>query len=244
MIENRHRLDFADTMRRPPVACLGVPLKPYAIGHELELLRLRSPFLLLDGMEKILALPEKKLAEALTEAVDVCSQSESDRIETSALLQSRVSILPWNWSRSTKQLRIRLIYKQWQGIVSGCNTVVEAITFWNYLCAGRTGPEYARIDDGTPTVPIGAPEMAVLIQYIRSLPEKQITRHGLSELDYPVALARYEMGTLNEQAGKVRLQPDNTQSFADWCSEQEALLKAGKIEFPEPPAGKEEPCQA
>lgn len=241
MIENRHRLDFADTLHRPPVACLGVALQPYSIGHELELLRLRSPFVLETGLERILGLPANRLAEVLTAAVDVCSQTETDRHETGRLLSRRVSL--WNLPRALRQLQIRAIYRKWEHSVAACDIITEAISFWNYLCAGRTGPEYAPIEDGTPSVPIGAPEMAILIQYLRTLPEKIISAHGQSELDYPLALARYEFATRQEQAGLIRLQPDNSQSFADWCAEQETLLQAGKITIPPVAPIQEETCQ-
>ncbi len=228
-------------MRRAPVACLGVMLKPYAIGHELELLRLRNPFVLEPGLDRILALPPEQLAEILAAAVDVCSQTEAERIETADLLRARVSL--WNWRKAVKQFQIRAIYRKWEKTVASGDLVGEAITFWNYLCTGRTGPEYASIDDGSPTVAIGAPECAILIQYVRTLPERLVAQHG-AELDYPLALARYEYATLNEQAGKVRLQPDNSQSFNDWVAEQEALLKADKITLPKVEPIQETPCPA
>lgn len=241
MIEHRHRLDFADTLRRKPSVCLNLPLRPYSIGHELELLRLRSPFLLAGGMEKVLALPANELEKVVMDAADVCSQTEAERLESESLSKSRISI--WDsWGLLFRKFRNRANYRKWGEIVADCNMTIEAINFWNYLCAGRTGPEYADMA-GETTVAIGAPECAILIQYVRNLPERLVKPHG-EELDYPFALARYELATMNEQAGKVRLQPDNAQSFGDWCREQEALVKAGKINLPPVAPIKEEKCLA
>ena len=228
MIENRHRLDFADTMRRAPVACLGVRLKPYSIGHELELLRLRNPFVLLNSFAEIMQLPGNRLGDALAEAVDVCSQSHTEYTEAERLMAAPVP--PWRWRDFTAKMRVRYNFDRWQKIVRRCDLKKETHRFIEYLTAEKSGPEYADMA-GENTVAIGAPEMAILIQYVRSLPAPLVALHGV-ELDYPIALARYEFSTINEQAGKVRLQPDNNQSFSDWCAEQEALIKTGEIKIP------------
>lgn len=67
-----HELLFADTAIPATVECLGVPLRPYSIAHELALLRYRSPFLCstraeFDAMDMALQI------QAIRFAVQVCS---------------------------------------------------------------------------------------------------------------------------------------------------------------------------
>jgi len=74
----------------------------------------------------------------------------------------------------------------------------ELEKFWQYICAGKTGPEFAKPESDAPTTPVGALEMAMLLHYVRSLPKSRLDEWGASELDFPIAVARYEYYTLLE----------------------------------------------
>jgi hypothetical protein len=230
MTEMRHTLDFADTMQRGMAACLCLPLKPYSVGMELELLRQRNPFALKRSLDEIKKLPELERNQALILAADACSQSEAQRNESSRVLNSR-----FHWfqiGQKIRQFKINSLWEEWNKKIESADMLQEMELFWNYICAGKTGPEYAKPEEDKPTVCIGAPECAILIQYVRSLPEKLLTLHGESELDYPLALARYEYATILESAGKVQLKSDFVETFEDWVAKQEEKVKDGKLKMP------------
>lgn len=67
-----HELTFADSALPPQTECLAVPLAAYTLGHELILLRHRSPFLCLSRNE-FDTLPAPLQVLAITFAVQVCA---------------------------------------------------------------------------------------------------------------------------------------------------------------------------
>lgn len=69
-----HEILFADAARPAPVVCLKLRLLPYSLGHELLLLKQRSPFLIL-SFAQFNALPITDQHAALIRAVMVCCNS-------------------------------------------------------------------------------------------------------------------------------------------------------------------------
>lgn len=224
----RHQFDYADSLHRAPSAVLGLPLRPYSIGMELELLRARSPFTTARQFSEITGLEKELLMQALIFAADACSQSELERIESSRLLNA--ASFPW-WDRKNrrKKKQIALNWKKWDALLPRFDFDQQAEKFWIYLCAGKTGPEFAKSAGDGPATPIGAPEMCLLLNFVRRLPEKRISEWGSSELDFPVSIARYEYYTLLESTGKVSLKSDFVETLDDIVAENEAKIASGEV---------------
>jgi hypothetical protein len=229
MIKMRHQLDFADSLRRETSSVLGLPMRPYSIGMELELLRARSPFSTIQTFDEISRLPLTEKLRATIFAADVCSQSEAERAQSRRLLNNRCR---WfDISGIAQRVRLKRIWQQWDLAVQKMNLDIEVQNFWNYLCVGKTGPEFEPAEGEDSGKPMGAPEMCVLLHYVRSLPASRISEWGC-DLDFPIAIARYEYYTLLETQGKVALKSDFRQSFSDWCAEQDAKVASGEIKLP------------
>ena len=225
----RHQLDFADSLRREPSVVLGLLLRPYSIGMELELLRARSPFVTSQKFSEVAELPGETKLAALIFAVDVCSQSEAERDESNRILNGKFR---WHqFSDQRKQKRIGKIWDDWNLIVAKLKHDEELQKFWNYLCAGKTGPEFAPPEGDEPGTPVGAPEMCSLLHYIRSLPPARLAKYGC-DLDFPVAIARYEYYTMLESQGKVALKADSAETLADFAAEMEAKVASGEVVLP------------
>lgn len=67
-----HEIEFADAALPAPVTLLGLLLRPYALGHELVLLRQRSPFLCLNW-EEFNAQPIPQQIAAVAFAIQICA---------------------------------------------------------------------------------------------------------------------------------------------------------------------------
>ena len=67
-----HELTFADAAIPAPAECLGLPLAPYCLRHELVLLRHRSPFLCLT-VDEFNAQPRPQQVFAISFAAQICA---------------------------------------------------------------------------------------------------------------------------------------------------------------------------
>lgn len=231
MTKMRHQLDFADSLRRESSIVLGLLLRPFSIGMELELLRARSPFVMCQKFSEIEELPPVKKTEFLIFACDACSQSESERAESNRLLRGNFK---WHDFRSRAQkLQLEKIWEEWDGAILKLDLGSELEKFWQYICAGKTGPEFVKPESDKPATPIGAPEMCILLHYIRSLKSARLREWGSSELDFPVAVARYEYYTLLESQGKVSLKSDSVETLSDFAAKMDAKVASGAFKMPE-----------
>lgn len=73
-----HELEFADAAIPAPTECMGLPLAPYCLRHELVLLRHRSPFLCLTVGE-FNAQPPPQRVFAVTFAAQICAAPSPDK---------------------------------------------------------------------------------------------------------------------------------------------------------------------
>ena len=82
-----HELFFADAARPTPCVVLRLPLRPYAIGHELRLLARRNPFLCL-SRSAFDELPVAQQITALVTAIVVAAAGDVYAFGSNFIMQS------------------------------------------------------------------------------------------------------------------------------------------------------------
>lgn len=175
-----------------PEIVLGMLLRPYSIGHELFLIRERSPLLTSAAASR----------SALSRAVLICSTSweEGRHIPFERFLGLKF----WIWRRRTRNLPLN----------------GEIVAFRRYRRAGSL--EFPLADtirpSGTPPRPPGAPFLLRLQQWLMitlNLSESQAW-------DYPLGLAKMRWATHWEQEAGLEIYNFHDAEFERFVAEQEA----------------------
>lgn len=207
-----HESLFALTVCPPRAVVLGVPLRPYAIGHELALWRQQNP-LLTEDFNHFLALDRAEQIRWLVMAVDVCSQTDAEFKANEHLLQCRPA--RWHFPTQYRQWRLKRLWKRWENIVVDSNITEQAMNFRTYLSNGRIFPptptESALKYSTGETSPkrgrgFGAPLCASLLNYLAERPA--LLTDGVEPLDYPFAQAAWLYFSAAEAEGRAAIEND------------------------------------
>lgn len=192
---------------------LGVPLRPFAIGHQLLLERIGSPF----------AYCEPAKAEDLFIGLLVCSQSHAEAAET---LNSPE--LPAIVSGFTKAiLRAASKPPRWWQRRLPVDLAAKLAAFEAYLAAARAIPEFEWNDDpNSELVTLGSHPLHVL--KITLMSKLHFTEE--QALNCPYALAHWNHATLNELTGKLSLidRQERAQAQAEADAFWEHCQRGGK----------------
>jgi len=119
---NMHELTFSDSVMPAKVVCLGLPLRPYSLGHELILLAKRNPLLVLSEADYD-ALPQEQRNLALIRAADTCSMTWEENNFTPV--------------RFWEVWKYRRVCRKWRKHLQTCLWPLELAEMRNYLQAGR-----------------------------------------------------------------------------------------------------------
>ncbi len=180
-----HDTILSDAFAPEPVTVLGLPLLPYAIGHELMLIRKRSR-LLFYKLDDLCKLQVEEKARCLAEAVLVCYRDGDKAASKLAGNQAR-------WARMVKDLNL--------------NEELRKFTKYREDGTRDLPAEKMPRQQGTPFHYFGAPEMARLINYVSTHHLALIQAHfGGSPLNFPVSLACILHSTHLESEGAVWIQ--------------------------------------
>lgn len=214
-----HEPIFAAAARPRPRSCLHLPLLPYSIGHELALWHTQNPLCTIH-QDTFATLPEPERHQALMDAVDICSQTHLQHLETAELTAHRY---PWHqihrrrrqarllriWATWTKHLR-RLTPEQWD---------LHTANFRAYLDEHRTTLPVLNLADPADAEayqianhkdpsdagrPLGAPIHANILQYaIQHQLHRQL--HLDTPFDCPYALTANLLYSHLETTGALKI---------------------------------------
>jgi len=193
-----HEAALAQAALPAPTVVLGMPLRPFSIGHELALIREGNP-----------------LAETLTD-----SQSIVDRaaLAQAALICSET----WAGIRSLHKdpwLPLKLLI--WKLRTRNADQVEEVRAFNAYRNAGSLEFKVSDMRQaGQPPRQPGAPFLLRLQQFL-------VVTMRLSEeqaWNYPYGLAKMQWSAFWEGEGGLALYNDHDAEFDRYVAEQEALL--------------------
>ena len=243
-----HEQAFAYAASQPPAAVLHLPLKPYSIGHEIELWRQDNPLLTKDRAE-FDALSAVKQRDWLIRAVDFCSQDRDEWRESERTLQSCPRW--WQWRARWKKNRLLATWNRWDAILqklTEAEWIIAVAEFRNYLIAGRSCPpaptesgyKYA---NGNPDTgggrQLGSPIQARVLNFLAARP---LLLAGRSVYDFPFGLALWLCFTDGEAAGTVAI--ENEAERAVDAKEKELLAEIAAERAAEQAQTKEpESCQ-
>ena len=220
-----HEIDFANAASPTPAVVLHLPLKPYSIGHEIELWRQEHP-LLTKSRQDFDALPSLKQREWLIRAVDFCSQDHDEWLASEHLLQSR----PHWWGVWGRKAKMEATWNEWRAILDAMTETdwqISVAEFRNYLIAGRSCPpsptgsgyKYANGEpDAKEGRQLGSPVQARVLNF---LADKPALLNGRSVYDFPFGLALWLCFTAGELAGTVAIENEAERAVDD---KEKALL--------------------
>lgn len=179
-----------------PVACFGLMLRPFSLGHELALVRSENPLSIVSPGETV-------TREDLAAAAYICCQPWA---EISGKTRSRFlfAFKQWAWRRRTRNLDFDAelaAFKVYQLQHSAAFPPSEV---------RRAGVTYARQS--------GSPYLLVLHQFI-------VERLKLSEdqaWDYPLGLAKMRRQASLEEEGKIEIKNQQEADFDAYVAREEA----------------------
>ena len=204
-----HETEFAAAASPPKAVVLCLPLKPYSIGHEIELWRQSNPLLVSTWVE-FNAISATKQREWLIRAVDLCSQDHDEWLESERILQFRPRW--WRLDAWLRKSRLEATWSRWRAVLCKMTEVewqMAVADFRNYLIAGRSCPpspsesgyKYANGDpDSKPGRQLGSP---VLARAMNFLSDKPSLLDGCSVYDFSFGLALWLCFTDAEMEGTV-----------------------------------------
>jgi hypothetical protein len=167
---------------------MGVSLRPFAIGHQLLLERIRSPF----------AFIEPAKPEDLFIALLVCSQSHADAAET--LNDPELPAIVSDFTKAILRAATRPV-RWWQRPLA-VDFAARLAAFEAYLSAARAIPEFEwNSDPNSELVTLGSHPLHVL--KITLMSKLHFTEE--QALNCPYALAHWNHATLNEVNGRLSL---------------------------------------
>jgi len=133
-----HEVLFCESLRPKQHYCLFVPLRAYALGHEVELWRTENKLCQLSGAE-FDKLPAAERKHALIMAVDICSQAWGEYAASEALLSSKPSI--FNYRQWRKVRKLNGVWERWRHATDRMTPAewdLATVDFRIYLNAGRS----------------------------------------------------------------------------------------------------------
>lgn len=233
-----HEAQFAFAASPPPAVVLHLPLKPYSIGHEIELLRRENPLIWAERSKEayeqscktFAALPASQQKEWLARAVDFCSQDHDEWLANEKIFQSRPHW--WQWRAWRKKIKLQEMWNQWERILDAMTEtdwMIAVAEFRNYLIAGRSAPpaptesgyKYA---NGNPDAKsgrqLGSPVQARVLNFLSG---KTALLGGKSIYDFPFGLALWLCFTDGETEGTVAI--ENEAERAVDAKEKELLAE-------------------
>ena len=228
-----HETLFANHSAPPKSVVLGIPLRPYSIGHENELWRQENPLLTKDRAE-FDALPVDVRVKKLIAAVDYCSQSHTEFLESQTILNSRPH---WHeFSARRRKSAMNRVWQQWEQLIMKSDVDEAATLFRSYLIQGRGFPpapsDMARralgqVSEGESAGrSLGSPIIPRLLNYLSARPELiasfRILNPQFSLWDFPFGLATWLYFTQAELDGSISI--ENADEFE--VAEKERQLLA------------------
>jgi hypothetical protein len=211
-----HDAQFARAAAPNPVTILGLPMRPYSIGHEIFLIRRQNPFLALQLEPENIKPPT---ASHLIEAILICAHS-------------------WHELNSSSPpfftLKTRLWRSTWLNKTHD-QTLAAIPQFIAYRNAGSTQPPTAPplLEPGQskPREP-GSPFLLRLIQFL-------IFRLRMTEqdaMDYPLGLAIWHACAFAEAQDEIRIENKNDRYMKQFVADAEAEAAAEAAAQPQPNA--------
>lgn len=206
-----HDAAFARAVLPAPATILGLPLRPYSIGHELHLLRENSPLLQLDSplptlQSALPTLPDPRVA--LSYAALVCCNTwrENQRLNHDWFIRPKLAL----W-----RLRLRL---------GRVDFTRETLAWLAYRDAGSLEFPLSHVSrpDRKPSRPPGAPFPLRILQFV-------ILHLGIREpdaYDYPYGLAKMHWATYWETQDGLEIHNEHDEAHERFVAEQEALAAA------------------
>ena len=192
-------------------------MKPYSIGHDLILTAKRNP-MVVGTRNDFDLLPESAQIAAMTQAVDVCSQT---------WLQNNTTYLKWS-----DRCRINNCWKKWEKANRNTDWPLAIADFRNYRAEGSSFPPITdnRFSDASSDAAAGrsagSPFMARLINYLRQsrIPEADI-------MDYPLGRATFEYFASLEEVGRIQVENHNeNETRLSFERNAAAILREQKLE--------------
>jgi hypothetical protein len=205
---------FAKAATPAPVSILGLPLRPYSVGHELFLI----------GRNNAFVCDRPPGTTDLIEAALVCAHSWEEIHAPAPWLTVKTAM--WRW-HVRKQL---------------ANPMEWILTFYLYRHNGSTVPHHqppGLAANETPGREPGAPFLLRLIQFLMfnlDLTEPEA-------MDYKLGLAQWHACAFWEAQGGLRIQNREEKQQEDFITTQEAAA-AASVGTSATTAGDHEPCQA
>lgn len=200
---------FSDAIRPIPWYVHGKPLLTYSLGHDLLLLRVRSPFLLSSPAD-FAALPGAQQIFHIDQAVDICSNTWKQN-QGEPLVWLKEKILHFRRRKYTRD-----------------DYALAIADFHNYLNAGRAVPRLSkRIPerDEKPGRELGSPLLAQLHKFVLELPDREGSPwdFSFSEAAWRYFMALETEGCVNIENASER---ENREATARLKAEYEAEQKA------------------
>ena len=186
-----HETAFIDAVLQAPVQVLGLTLRPYALGHEILLVRQRNPLVILTGSQ-FTVFSEESQRRAVQNAVLVCYRTwaQNQRPEKNVRF--------WKW-------RVERMFDHGQAIID----------FLRYRAAGMTAPpaptDHALLvlsknkDDDSGRF-LGGPFLARLYTFIARLPDREIRQFGETAFDFPMGFGTFLYKCHLEQKGCLQIE--------------------------------------
>lgn len=133
-----HEQIFSESLRPKRHYCLFLPLRAYAIGHEIELWRTENKLCQLSGAE-FDKLPPAERKHAIIMAVDICSQGWTEYAANEALLAARPAL--WNFRQRRAKRNLDRVWDNWRRATDKLTPAewdLATVDFRIYLNAGRS----------------------------------------------------------------------------------------------------------
>ena len=211
--------DYSDAIKPSRVNILELPLRDYSLGHELLLLRERSPFLLQTPFA-FSELPMEQRIFALHRATWICSNT---------FKQNEGESFVWFKMKQLSFLRRKLTLDDY---------ALAVAEFYNYLNAGRGTPRLSkrRLKAGEDAGrPFGAPILPQLFQFVLTLPEIK-GQPVNAAWDYPFSAAIWRYFVHLEMEGSIQIENADdeeirlkVEQFEREYAEEQAALKEKEL---------------
>lgn len=240
-----HEQLFSQAAKPSASVALFLPLKPYSIGHEIELWRQNNP-ILTRTLAEFRELPLEEQLNWLIKAVDYCSQDHSEWIENEAILRSKPSF--WARKERKKKAKLEKTWRIWDAIIRRCNISDEVIKFREYLISQRIFPptpedRIYNLAQGREDEPsgrgMGSPLTARLINFLSNKPS--LLAGYKSIYDFPFSYAVWLYFTDAEIAGMSAIENEAERAIVD---KEKQLLAEIEAEQAAEKAKEKTPCQS
>lgn len=211
-----HDAGFATAICPNQVTVLGLPLRPYSIGHEL-LLRQRSNPLLCLPWDEFLNLSPHEQTRAVRNAVWVCCN---------------------DWKSNNSEWLARFKVSLWSKRIKKANFALAIADFRNYLMEGRSLPPSPGQDASNifgdkaenKARALGSPFLAQLYIFCTTDNFKEQRKPYRQIWDIPFSLAGYFYFTFLEVQGALKIENEKEHEAQQeiYKLEREALADAAK----------------